>query len=160
MKRAAVLLILTALALGACGSPYMPAVPQPLSTSTVLPPKPSAFQRWTADQVVAAFKAAGCEAYFPKPLTQGDYGAAPQLAVDTLRVIPLSLTGEGGPRVYIFSFATQADLDKTRQYYLDRARSNYDIFSSTFSHDNILVQALGVPGFFARQYDAALQAMK
>jgi hypothetical protein len=121
---------------------------------------PSTFQRWTPQQVVAAFEAAGCEAHFPKPLVDVEWAETPRLAVDTLRVINTSLSGEVGARVLVFSFANQADLDTTRQSLLEQARSAEDYSSRLFSRDNILVQALSLPDVLAQQYDVALQAIK
>jgi len=109
---------------------------------------------------VAAFQAAGCEAHFPKPLADVEWGETPRLAVDTLRVVNTSLSGEVGARVLIFSFANQADLEVTRQSLLEQARWYQDFSSQIYSRDNILVQLLAMPNVLVQRYVAVLQAMK
>lgn len=148
------------LTLVACRSPAQPGMPQSWSTSTALLFQSSTFQRWTPQQVVAAFQAAGCEVHFPKPLADVEWGETPRLAVDTLRVVNTSLSGEVGARVLIFSFANQADLEATRQSLLEQARWYQDFSSQIYSRDNILVQLLAMPNVLVQRYVAVLQAMK
>jgi len=134
----------------------LPTVPP---THTPVPPtstpKPRAFQEWNTAQAVAAFKAAGLEVESVTPMTKDDYGLAPMTAVEAIRFLIPSLCSDCGGRV--FSFASQADLDLVRNYYVQLGKSSAAFFSWTFVNGNVLVQINGdLPEAKARLYETAL----
>lgn len=134
------------------------ATPEP-ATPTLEPTPMLAFQKWTSNQVIEAFKAAGLEAEETRPMTKDDYGMAPMFEVEGIRFLIPSLCADCGGRV--LSFASQGDLDTTQAYYVELGKSSALFFSWTFAKDNILVQINGdLPEEQARQYEAALNTLK
>lgn len=132
----------------------------PTATPTLKPPTAApAAAKWQSSQAVEAFKAAGLEAESPRPLTKDDYGLAPMVATEGTRFLIPSLGPDSGGR--IFSFASQDDLARTQDYYVEMGKSSAIFFSWTFAKDNILVQINGdLPEETAKKYEAVLAAME
>jgi hypothetical protein len=108
---------------------------------------------------VNAFQSAGLEAENARPMTTDDYGMAPMTAVEGTRFLVPSLCQDCGGR--ILTFASQQDLELTREFYVEAGRTSALLFSWVFSKDNVLVQVNGdLPEDKARQYEAALNAMQ
>jgi hypothetical protein len=134
-------------------------------TTTPLPPTEtpeasptSSFQKWTCDDVVQTFKKASLEISGEHPMTKEDYGIAPMRAVEGIHFFIPSLCSDCGGR--ILSFSNQSDLDITKTYYDELAKSSAMLFSWEFEKDNILVQINGdLPEEKARKYETALNAM-
>lgn len=117
------------------------------------------FKKWTSDQAIKAFRAAGLEAEQSRPMTKDDYGMAPMTAIEGTRFLIPSLCEDCGGRV--FSFASPEDLEMTRVFYVEIGRASAWLFSWVFVKDNILVQINGdLPEDDANQYQAALDAIK
>lgn len=127
-------------------------------TDTPIPPTPTPpYARWTPDQVVAAFQAAGLEVGPFHAMTAADYGTAPQMASAGIRFLLPSLCADCGGRVLAFNDAP--GLDATRTYY-ETLGKNKLYFSWVFVHDNLLVQINGdLPEARAKVYQAALEAL-
>lgn len=130
----------------------------PEATDTPEPTPTPPFEKWTSEQVIKAFKAAGLEAEEIRPMTKDDYGMAPMTAVEGTRFLIPSLCSDCGGRV--FSFASPEDLEMMKAYYVELGRVSAIFFSWVFVKDNILVQINGdLPEEKAKQYEAALDAM-
>jgi hypothetical protein len=137
----------------------VPATPTPISTATPEATATPVFAQFTSGQVVEAFKSAGLEAENPRPMTKDDYGLAPYVALEGTRFLIPSLCSDCGGR--IMSFATEQDLNKTRDYYVTLGQKSAAFYSWTFVKGNILVQINGdLPEAKARQYEAALENLK
>ena len=135
------------------------AVPSATPVPPTTTPEPAAFERWTTAQTIAALQASGCEVGQTSIMAKNDYGMAPAVAKEGVRFLIPSLCADCGGRV--FAFASQADLDKTRSYYVNMGKASKTLFSWTFARDNILIQLNGdLPEAQARRYEAALAAMK
>jgi hypothetical protein len=151
--------------LAACTSaePTPTATPIPAPTFTPILaatdiPSPPAFQIWSSSEVVDAIKAAGLEIGATRPMTRGDYGLGPLVAIEGTRFLLPSLGEDNGGR--IVSFATPEDLDKLRSYYVDIGKASAILFSHVFVKDNIIVQINGdLSDEQAARYDQVLQAM-
>lgn len=131
---------------------------QPQAQPAVQPQK-ATFEKWTPDQVIAAFKSAGLEAENVRPMTKEDYGVAPMLALKAVRFYLPSLGQDKGGR--LFSFSNQEDLEKMKSYYVDASKKSALFFSWAYSKDNILVQINGdLKEDKAKQYEAALNSLK
>jgi len=129
------------------------------ATPTSEPSPTLAFQEWTLEQVVQAFRAAGLEMENPRPMTKDDYGMAPMRAVEATRFLIPSLCPDCGGR--IFNFSTQEDLEITKSYYEELGKSSASFFSWLFVKDNILVQINGdLHEELARKYQEALSTLK
>jgi len=143
-------------------APTSTATPEPPEAPTATftsEPRHSLFTRWASTDVVQAFKRAGLEAEGIRDMTKEDYGLAPMVARDATRFLIPSLCADCGGRV--FSFQSQADLDRTKSYYVEMGRASAIFFSWLFVKDNILVQINGdLPEERARQYDQALQSLE
>lgn len=112
-------------------------------------------QKYKSQQAIDAIKAAGLEAEQNRPMTRDDYGAAPLLAIEGIRFFIPSLGADNGGRA--FSFSSQADLERTKAYYVELGRSSALLFSWTFSVENLLVQINGkLADDKAKQYEVAL----
>lgn len=136
-----------------------PPTPTPQFTATPEPSATPAFLKWTSAQVADTFKAAGLEITDARPATKDDYGMAPMTAVEGSHFLIPSLCSDCGGR--IFSFASQADLDKMKTYYVELGKSSAAFFSWVFVKDNILVQINGdLKEDKARQYETALNSIK
>lgn len=61
------------------------------ATPTPVPSPTPTFQKWTTEQVVEVFRAAGLEVENPRPMTKDDYGMAPMRAVEATRFLIPSL---------------------------------------------------------------------
>ncbi len=150
---------LTASAPSGTAPPPRSATPTPRSTPASTSAATTGFRKWKVSQVVAAFKQAGLEVADPQPMTKTDFGTAPRVAVEaTLFVIP-SLCKDCGGR--IFSFASQADLDRTQKFYTDASKSSGGTLSWFYVKDNILVQLNSrLPEAKAKQYQSALNTLQ
>ena len=127
------------------------------STTSASTPQP--FIKWTAQQVVEAFLAAGLEVSDPRPMTTGDYGLVPMLAVEGKRFFIPSVCVDCGGR--IMSFTNQEDLTIVQNYYAQMGRFGAVLYSWIFVKDNILVQINGeLPEQNAQMYQAALDNLK
>jgi hypothetical protein len=134
------------------------ATPEP-ATPTPEPAPTLAFRRWTSNQVVEAFKAAGLEAEDARPMTKDDYGMAPMVAVEAMRFFIPSLCEDCGGRV--LSFDSPDDLEKTKSFYVRLGEESAMLFSWVFTKDNILVQINGdLPEETAMKYKAALESLE
>lgn len=112
----------------------------------------------TPDVVVAAFAAAGLEAATPRAMAPKDYGMAPLVAVAGVRFFVPSLGEDAGGRV--MQFANDADLAKTKDYYVQLGRNSAVTFSWTYDHNGILVQINGdLPPETASKYEAVLSGL-
>jgi hypothetical protein len=111
------------------------------------------FVKWTPDQVMAAFQAAGLEVGSPRPMTKNDYGSAPMVAIKAIHfLVPSVCDGCGGR---ILSFANANDQKLSADYY------NNDDQSWVFIKDNILVQINGgLSNDKATLYETALNNLK
>lgn len=135
--------------------PTATASPGEVITSTTT--SQTAFQKWSASQVVAAFRAARLEASNPRPMTQEDYAQVPQVATEAIRFFMPSLGGTKGG--HVFSFADDADLQTVRAYYQNGNSAAKPPW--IFVRDNILVQINGeLSSAQAQRYQSALKAMK
>ena len=112
----------------------------------------------TPDVVVAAFAAAGLEAETPRAMAPKDYGMAPLVAVAGVRFFVPSLGDDAGGRV--MQFANDADLAKTKDYYVQLGRNSAATFSWTYDRNLILVQINGdLPPETASKYEAVLTGL-
>ena len=118
-----------------------------------------ATQQRTSLQVVEAFKAAGLEAEDPRPIAREDLKAAPMVHQEATRFLIPSLCPDCGGRV--FTFRSQADLERVRGYYTELGRASAAFYSHVFVRDLVLVQINGdLPDDKAKAYEAALMAMR
>jgi len=159
MSRVALLLTVLALTLSACASVFS-----------------AGFEKWTSDQVVEAFKAAGLPCEEVRPITEGEYrlegkacpngldtttqlGPPPREALEGIRFFAPTVCNNCNGR--ILSFATREDLEELRTWYVGRGRE-FCIFESwLYVKDNILVQISGdMPEEKALEYEAALKGME
>lgn len=79
-------------------TPVIPALPAPRQPSQSSPA--GSFQKWTSQQVVAVYKAAGLEIANTRPVTDKDYGPAPQTAVEGTRFFIASLCSDCGGCIF------------------------------------------------------------
>jgi hypothetical protein len=137
----------------------VPPTETPEPTPTLQASPTPAFQRWSSENALAAFHAAGLEAEGSRPMTRDDYGIAPLSAVEGTRFLIPSLCADCGGR--ILSFANQEDLELMRRFYEEMGRQSAAFFSWVFEKDNVLVQINGdLPESRAREYEAALENME
>jgi hypothetical protein len=126
----------------------------PPTDTPEITPTPS-FQKWTCNDVVQAFKKANLEIEGEYPMTKDDYGMAPMRSVEGMRFLIPSLCADCGGR--ILSFSSQDDLDITKSYYEELAKSSALFFSWLFVNDNILVQINGdLSEAKAREYETTI----
>lgn len=149
-------------------APTMAPTAAPTSTPTMAPTveptvepttAPAPAGRFTADEVVAAFQAAGLEAESARPLTRDDYGMAPLLG-DGLRFLIPSLCEEDcGGRVFVIE--DMDDRDRLASYIRDLSDISAMLFSHVFVRDNIVVQINGdLPDERAAEYERALAELE
>ena len=108
----------------------------------------------TGAQVIAAFKSAGLKAENVRPMTQAEYGEAPQVCSGTRFFVP-SLGADNGGRVFICT----NDKDRTAlvNYYEGLARLGSQYVSWVYQKGNVVVQINGLlPNDMARKYEAAI----
>ena len=111
----------------------------------------------TADDVVAAFVAAGLEAEGARPMTRDDYGAAPFVGEGVRFLIP-SLGEDMGGRIIVVPDA--ADRERLATYYRDLGKQSAMFFSHVFEVGDVVVQINGrLADDVAAQYEAALHAI-
>jgi hypothetical protein len=109
--------------------------------------------KWTPDQVVAVFQAAGLEVVSPRPMTKDDYASAPMVAIQAIHFLVPSICDSCGGR--ILSFANAKDQKLSADYY------NNNNQSWVFIKDNILVQINGgLSNDKAALYEVALNNLK
>lgn len=116
--------------------------PAPTAAPTAAPtmtPAPAA-GRFTADDVVAAFRAAGLEVGEVRPLTRDDYQMAP-LVGSGLRFLIPSLCEDCGGRV--FAVEDAAEREALANYYRDLPKLSAILFSWVYVRDNIVLQING-----------------
>lgn len=134
------------------------ATPEPPTETPTLAPTTS-FTKWTADQVIEAFKAAGLEAENPTVMTRDDFGRAPYSADKGIHFFVPSLCSDCGGRVFSFPDLESRDLMET--YYVGLGRLSAASYSWVFVRDNILVQINGdLPDAKAAKYKEALENLK
>lgn len=144
-------------------APTMAPTAAPTSTPTMAPTvepttAPAPAGRFTADEVVAAFQAAGLEAESARPLTRDDYGMAPLLG-DGLRFLIPSLCEDCGGRVFVIEDVE--DRDRLARYFRDLSEISAMLFSHVFVRDNIVVQINGdLPDERAAEYERALAELE
>ncbi len=138
---------------------------EPTATSTPIPtstPEATAtptFAKWTVAQAESAIQAAGLEFANPTPMTKDDYGLAPMTAKEAIHFFVPSVCSDCGGRLY--SFSSQDDLNRMKEYYDKLGQASAAFFSWTFVKDNILIQINGdMPDTQAHKYEAALDNMK
>ncbi len=132
-------------------TPYVVVV---MATSSPAPK----LERWTADQVINAFVAAGLEAENSAIMTKDDYGFAPMMAKKGIRFLIPSLCADCGGRV--MEFDDQQSLEIVKAYYEDMGKSSAAFFSWVYVKDNILVQINGdLPADQAAKYEQALDGL-
>jgi hypothetical protein len=108
----------------------------------------------TAEQIIAAFRAAGLEAEGEKAMTQADYGDAPFLCSGTQFQLPSLGEGKVG---HVFICDKREELTSLKTYYNVRGQGNPELRSWTYSKDMVLVQLDGsLPRDAAQKYEAAL----
>lgn len=133
------------------------ATPVP-ATSTPLPTATPEFHKWTASQAADAIEGAGLEFENARPMVPDDYGLAPMNATEAIRFLLPSLCPDCGGRVY--SFASQEEMDRMEEYYVELGRASAAFFSWVFTHDNVLIQINGdLPETRALQYQEAIRAL-
>lgn len=142
----------------------------PNSPSNSPAPSPT-FQRWKSEDAIEVFRTAGLEIGNTPTMTREDYGIAPYVAVEGLRLqIPsLAEDSDGNGKIdaeeadvggRVMSFKAREDLDKTKNYYDDLGKESAVLYSYTFVKDNILVQINGaLSQEKANGYDRALQTL-
>ncbi|HWQ15358.1 MAG TPA: hypothetical protein VNL77_21335 [Roseiflexaceae bacterium] len=131
-----ILMLLALLSLAACGARGAPAA------------------GGGAEQVIAAFRAAGLEAEGERAMTQADYGDAPFLCSGTQFSLPSLGEGKVG-RVFICD--RREELTSLKTYFNVRGQGNPELRSWTYSKDLVLVQLDGsMPRETAQKYEAAL----
>jgi hypothetical protein len=108
----------------------------------------------TADQILAAFVAAGLEAEGGKAMTEADYGDAPVLCTGTQFALPSLGESKVG---HVFICDRREEMTSLKTYYNVRGQGNPELRSWTFSKENVLLQLDGsMPRETAQQYEAAL----
>lgn len=159
MPRIVLLLTALALILSACASVFS-----------------AGFDKWTIDQVVEAFNAAGLPCEEVREMIEEDYrlegkvcpvgldlttklGPPPMEALEGSRFFASSVCNSCNGR--ILSFASREDLEELRDWYIGRGQE-FCIFESwLYEKDNILVQISGdMPEDMAGQYEAVLANMR
>lgn len=131
----------------------VPATATPAVTATPV------FQRWTSNQVLEAFRAAGLEVGDTWAMTDDEYGLSPARAPDATRFLIPSMCADCGGR--IFAFDDPAQLKAGEMYFVKLGENNRLYFSWTFVRDNILVQIGGdLPEARAQEYEKALRKME
>lgn len=134
------------------------ATPEPATAIPTITPTP-VFQKRVSADVIAAFQAAGLESENTRPMTDDDYGIAPNVAEEGTRFFLPSLCDGCGGRV--FSFSSPQNLEILKTYYVTISESSPAFFTWVFEKDNILVQINGdLPEEQARQYEAALETLE
>lgn len=133
-----------------------PTLASPMDAPTQPPAKPAASA--SAEEVVAAFKAAGLDAEQVTPLTKDDYGIAPYVGSGVHFVIPSLCADCGGKVIVVPNDAERATL---RSFYQELGKQSAMLFSWVFEKAPVVVQINGdLPEAQARKYEAALKAIK
>jgi hypothetical protein len=136
-----------------------PATSTPEPTSTPQATATPTFAKWSVDQAVKAIQGAGLEFTDPRPMTKDDYGLAPMSAKEAVHFLVPSVCSDCGGRLY--SFSSQDDLNRMKEYYDKLGQASAMFFSWVFVKDNILIQINGdMIENQARKYEAALNDLK
>ena len=115
--------------------------------------------KWTAQQAIDSFKAAGLEAESPQPMTRQDLNVVPYVTDDMIHFLIPSLCPDCGGRV--FAVKDEADIAPLKTYYESLGKSSAAFYSHVLVRDNILVQINGeLSDETAAQYRAALESMR
>lgn len=142
-----VLAVGLALALAACGGDSGD------DATTAAPAAPAV----SADDVIAAFVAAGLEAEGARPMTRDDYGAAPEVGAGVRFLIP-SLGADKGGRVIVVPDA--GERARLVSFYRDLGAQSALLASHVFEAGAVVVQLNGdLADDVAAGYDAALQTV-
>jgi len=136
-----------------------------LAIATVAPtaaqestPPPEFAARWTSQQVVDGFVAAGLECADARPTTDDDFAFLPYMEVEGQYFTLPSLCSKCGGQVLVF--ADWNDLQVTRTHYELLGKSLRAFRSWVFVRDNVLVQMnRDVDAARAREYESALLAL-
>ncbi len=135
-----------------------PATSTPVPTSTPQATATPTFAKWTVAQAESAIQAAGLEFANPTPMTKDDYGLAPMTAKEAIHFLVPSVCSDCGGRLY--SFSSQDDLNRMKEYYDKLGQASAAFFSWTFVKDNILIQINGdMKEDQARKYETALNSL-
>lgn len=114
------------------------------------------FQKYTSQDAIDAFIAAGLEAESPEPVDPNDQSPLPKTFVEAQRFFIPSLGEDRGGRV--FSFANQRELDIVRDYYEAFTGA---LASWVFVKDNLIVQiAADYPREQALLYETVLGSLE
>jgi hypothetical protein len=136
-----------------------PATSTPEPTSTPQATATPTCAKWSVDQAVKAIQGAGLEFTDPRPMTKDDYGLAPMSAKEAVHFLVPSVCSDCGGRLY--SFSSQDDLNRMKEYYDKLGQASAMFFSWVFVKDNILIQINGdMIENQARKYEAALNDLK
>ena len=139
------------------------ATPTPLPSPSLFTPTPQRsptippFDKWECWQAIATFKAAGLEVQIPRLINESELRGSPVPITmkEEIHFFISSICDDCGARV--FSFRTQSDLNKVRDYYVGLGKPGEPFFSWVLVKDNLLVQLNGkLPEERARQYETAL----
>mgnify|MGYP001117553000 CR=1 FL=1 len=138
MSRLTLLLLVVVLVLTACGGSA-----------------PREFQRYTSQDAINAFVAAGLEAESPTPIDPNEETLLPKTFVEGQRFLITSLGEDRGGRV--FSFENEKELNAIKDYY----EAFSGLFGSwVFVEANLVVQiGNDLPKAKAEQYERALAAL-
>jgi hypothetical protein len=114
-------------------------------------------QKYKTQDAIDAIKTAGLEAEQIRPLAQ-ETGNVPFIPADAIHFFIPSLGPDNGGRLY--SFTSQADLDRLRRYFDEGGWIDPNLYSWTFSVENLLVQINGkLDDAKAKQYEQALSKL-
>ena len=122
-----------------------------------LPASPD-FQKWTSQEVITQFQAAGLETGAPVSLTSEDFNMFIRKTDDaTFFFIPSACEGCRGR---VFAYSNKTDLNLTKSYYENLAKGGNWLYSWLFVKDNILVQMPGdIPEDIAKKFEKELLLM-
>jgi hypothetical protein len=108
----------------------------------------------SGNDVVMAFQRAGLEVEEARPMTEQDYGTAPQVC-DGMRFLIASLGPDHGGRVYFCEDSTERD--SIAAFYRDRGERSPAARSWVFVKGNVVVQLNGaLSEEKAQAYEAAI----
>ena len=122
----------------------------------------SPYEKWTALQVISAFKAASLEVGEIRKNEPFDLAGAPHVAIEFVRFFAPGRNGNPDGGGLVFSFASQKDFDAVYNYYKELGWYDSGLYYPwVFIKDNILLQVNGILGEpEAQRYGDALQAMR
>jgi len=117
------------------------------------------FQKWTSQQIIAEFQAAGLEIGAPVSLTSEDFNMFIRKTDDAkFYFIPSACEGCRGR---VFAYSNKTDLNLTKSYYENLAKGGNWLHSWLFIKDNILIQMPGdIPEEKALRYQQVLESIE